>query len=79
MTGKGAERHLNKLHKLIEGNLSKDKIIFKGFLPVKEYFNTINECDILCVTRSGSKLANNGFPFKLGEFLATGKAVLYQM
>ena len=76
LTGKGAERHLKKLHKLIEENIAKDKIIFKGFLPVKEYFNTINECDILCVTRSNSKFANTGFPFKLGEFLATGKAVI---
>lgn len=76
LTGTGAERHLTKLHHLIENNPGKDKIDFKGFLAVNEYFKTINECDILCVTRSSSAFANAGFPFKLGEFLASGKPVI---
>lgn len=76
MTGKGAERHMNKLYRLIEKNSSKDKIIFKGFLPLKDYYNTLNDCDIMCVTRSNSAFANGGFPFKLGEYLASGKAVI---
>ncbi|MGF2414764.1 MAG: glycosyltransferase [Ferruginibacter sp.] len=36
----------------------------------------LNECDIFCMTRVNSKFANAGFPFKLGEFLASGKAVI---
>ena len=52
------------------------KIIFKGFLSKDEYYNVLNECDIFCMTRINSQFANAGFPFKLGEFLATGKAVI---
>ena len=76
LTGKGAERHLKILLKLIDNNPSRDKIIFRGFLSNKEYYETINECDIMCVTRSGSAFANGGFPFKLGDYLGAGKATI---
>lgn len=76
LTGKGAERHMNKLYSLIENNSSKDKIIFKGFLNLKDYYNTLNDCDIMCIIRNSSAFANSGFPFKLGEYLASGKAVI---
>jgi glycosyltransferase involved in cell wall biosynthesis len=76
MTGKGAERHMDKLFKLIAINSSKEKIIFKGFLSLKDYYSTLNDCDIMCVPRSNSTFANGGFPFKLGEYLASGKVVI---
>lgn len=76
MTGKGAKRNMDEFYKLIQINSSKDKIIFKGFLPLKDYYYTLNDCDIMCVIRSKSAFANGGFPFKLGEYLASGKAVI---
>lgn len=32
--------------------------------------------DILCMTRCNSEFANNGFPFKLSEYMATGNTIL---
>lgn len=47
-----------------------------GFLDENEYFDFITSSDILCMTRIGSVYASAGFPFKLGEYLATGNPVI---
>ena len=53
-----------------------DKISYLGFLDTDSYYRTLNTADIFCMTRNNSAFANAGFPFKLGEFLASGKAVI---
>ncbi|MDP4283514.1 MAG: glycosyltransferase [Bacteroidota bacterium] len=75
-TGRGADHDMKRIYQLIENSPAKENILFMGFLESDEYYNLINECDIFCMTRVNSKFANAGFPFKLGEFLATGKAVI---
>lgn len=52
------------------------KIKYAGYLNDKDYTRFISSADILCMTRVGSGYANAGFPFKLGEFLATGNPVI---
>lgn len=48
-----------------------------GYLPDEEYYKFIKlNANILCMNRTNSLYANAGFPFKLGEYLATGNAVL---
>lgn len=47
-----------------------------GYLPDDEYIRKLHGADILCMTRIDSQYANAGFPFKLGEYLATGKPVV---
>lgn len=54
----------------------KDRIEFKGYLDEVDYYSLLNEADIPCMTRVDIAFANAGFPFKLGEFLATGKPVI---
>ncbi len=76
LTGRGADHDMKPLYNLIENCQAKEKIIFKGYLSIDEYYKLINECDIFCMTRINSDFANAGFPFKLGEFLATGKSVI---
>ena len=49
---------------------------YLGFLDENEYFDFITSSDILCMTRIGSTYASAGFPFKLGEYLATGNPVI---
>lgn len=51
-------------------------VTFLGFLPDIEYYQLIREMDILCIPRINSDYANAGFPFKLAEYLATGKIVV---
>jgi glycosyltransferase involved in cell wall biosynthesis len=55
---------------------SINNLVFLGFLSEKEYFQTISSMDILCMPRNNSTHANAGFPFKLAEYLATGKPVI---
>ena len=75
-TGLGHKQDMDRINTQIENATNKDKIIYKGFLNTNDYYTLLNGCDIFCMTRVNSKFANAGFPFKLGEFLASGKAVI---
>jgi glycosyltransferase involved in cell wall biosynthesis len=51
-------------------------VIFKGYIPDNEFYPLLKNADVLCMCRTGSGFANAGFPFKLGEYLATGNPVI---
>lgn len=57
-------------------NYTKDNIKYLGYISDEEYYSLADNSDILCMTRTNSKYANAGFPFKLGEYLATGNPVI---
>jgi len=76
ITGIGVKSDMARVNDLINKAVNKSKILYKGFLNTNDYYSLLNECDIFCMTRINSKHANSGFPFKLGEFLASGKAVV---
>lgn len=63
------KKYLYQLH-------SKYNINHVGFIPDNDYYDFLNGSDVLLMTRIDSKYANAGFPFKLGEYLATGKPVI---
>jgi len=67
---------LEEIKTKIDRITAKDRIRFMGFLKTGDYYKLLNSCDIFCMTRINSIYANAGFPFKLGEFLAAGKAVI---
>ena len=67
---------LEEIRTKIDQVTAKDRIKFMGFLKTEDYYSLLNNCDIFCMTRINSIYANAGFPFKLGEFLAAGKAVI---
>lgn len=71
LMGKGRNRV--EFEKKYEGH---SHIEFVGYLDHDEFYQTLREADILCVPRTNSAFANTGFPFKLGEYLATGKPVV---
>lgn len=75
-TGLGHKQDMDRIFEQIEKATNKNRILYKGFLSTGDYYNLLNDCDIFCMTRVNSKFANAGFPFKLGEFLASGKAVI---
>lgn len=56
-----------------------DKVSFTGYLNDLQYFETLKQADILVMPRINTPYANAGFPFKLGEYLATGNAVVATM
>lgn len=51
-------------------------INYVGMIPDDEYYQFLSNADVLLMTRVNSEYANTGFPFKLGEYLATGKPVI---
>lgn len=59
----------------INKKISKD-IEITGYLNDHDYQARLGNADILCMTRIDSKFAQAGFPFKLGEYLATAKPVV---
>jgi glycosyltransferase involved in cell wall biosynthesis len=76
ITGLGDKEDMKIFLARMDMSPHKDRIEFKGYLDDKEYYATLKEADIPCMTRVGIPFANAGFPFKLGEFLATGKPVI---
>lgn len=76
LTGRASQEDFGALQSYLKNSSAKDKIVHLGFLNDKQYYETLNSCHIFCMTRTNSKFANAGFPFKLGEFLSTGKAVI---
>lgn len=76
LTGKGDRESMNRFFARLEQSPHKDRIDYKGYLDEKEYYSIVNDADIPCMTRVDHAFAHAGFPFKLGEFLATGKPVI---
>lgn len=71
MTGKNERqaKFKEKLHNF-------PNIIFKGYLSDEEFYNLLRNADVMCMCRTNSAFSNAGFPFKLGEYLATGNPVI---
>jgi glycosyltransferase involved in cell wall biosynthesis len=73
LSGKIGDDMLKQIKQQI---VHKENLIFLGFLLEDQYYETICSMDILCMPRNNSIHANAGFPFKLAEYLATGKPVI---
>jgi glycosyltransferase involved in cell wall biosynthesis len=69
LSGKITDKILELIH-------NDSSIIYKGLIPEEEYYEFLSKADALLMTRVNSEYANTGFPFKLGEYLATGKPVI---
>ena len=76
LTGKGDSQSMQEFFDRVEKSPFKDRIDYKGYLNDEDYHTLLNSADIPCMTRDDLAFANAGFPFKLGEFLATGKPVI---
>lgn len=71
LTGKSERQLIYK-----EKYKSHINITFKGYLQDEDFYELLKNADILCMCRTNSGFANAGFPFKLGEYLATGNPVI---
>ncbi len=54
----------------------EDNIKYVGLIPNDDFYNFLSNSDALLSTRVNTTYANAGFPFKLGEYLATGNPVI---
>lgn len=76
LTGKDTDEMMAKLHERLNVMPFGDRVVYMGYLDDVDYYAELGRADILCVPRIDSGYANAGFPFKLGEYLATGKPVI---
>jgi glycosyltransferase involved in cell wall biosynthesis len=73
LTGGGNAKDVNSVLELAK---NCRQIFYRGFVTEIELRQIIASSDILTMTRCNSEFANNGFPFKLSEYLASGNTVL---
>lgn len=71
LTGKSAQQEEYK-----EKYKNEKDLMFKGFVEDNDFYPLLRDSDVLCMCRTESGFANAGFPFKLGEYLATGNPVI---
>jgi glycosyltransferase involved in cell wall biosynthesis len=76
LSGVGEPDRMKSVQCRIECSPYRDRITYTGYLTDSEYLSLLSLIDIPCMTRVNSRDANAGFPFKLGEFLASGKPVI---
>ena len=76
LTGKGDSRRMDAILNIIAASAHRERILYKGYLPDEDFYRELNASDVLCMTRTSSAFADTGFPFKLGEYLATGRPVI---
>lgn len=72
----GKTGRIGKNYKYLKNLNSNYNIKYLGLIPEEKYYDFLQDSDVLMMTRIGSKYANSGFPFKLGEYLATGNPVI---
>lgn len=73
LLGSCKTERINELKSLIPEDIP---IFFCGRVNDEEYSEKLINADILCMTRNNTEFANYGFPYKLGEYLATGNPVI---
>lgn len=76
LSGAGGPERMQKILDRIGNSPFRDRINYVGYITEEEYYRLLCSVDIPCVPRVDSLYANAGFPFKLGEFLASGKPVV---
>jgi glycosyltransferase involved in cell wall biosynthesis len=76
LTGQGTAEDMRAFSSRVKGSPFRDRIGYKGYLEDDEYYETLCASDIPCMTRTDLAYAHGGFPFKLGEYLASGKPVV---
>lgn len=76
ITGKGSKRDMIYFNEMLDRVKHKDSVILKGYVSREAYIELLQSTDVHCMTRINSDFANAGFPFKLGEMLASGKPVI---
>ena len=66
-----------KINDFVENKISANPAVsYKGLIPDSDYYRFLSDADVLLMTRINSEYANTGFPFKLGEYLASSNPVI---
>jgi glycosyltransferase involved in cell wall biosynthesis len=75
-TGKSVGNEVEELKRKIRSLGIGENVIFTGFISYDELNSFYLAADLLLACRTNSPYANNGFPWKLGEYCMIGNPVL---
>lgn len=67
---------MNEVYQLVRQNGLANAVQFKGFLRRDELMDLFQQVDIAIVCRTMDDMAQYGFPWKMGEYFATGKPIV---
>ena len=67
---------IDSLKKLVQKEHVEDAVVFTGPILPSEMPQILYDASVLALSRPNNLQAQNGFPTKLGEYLATGKPVV---
>lgn len=73
LVGKGKGLYFEKCLIAIKNSQLID---YLGYVSEEKMFFEMTHSQVLCVTRSNSEFANNGFPFKLAEYMSFGIPII---
>jgi glycosyltransferase involved in cell wall biosynthesis len=73
LVGKGKGDYFEKCLLVINNS---PLINYLGYVSEEKMFDEMIHSQALCVTRSNSEYANNGFPFKLAEYMSFGIPII---
>lgn len=73
LVGKGKGNYFESCLAIINNSPIID---YLGYVSEEKMFEEMTRSQVLCVTRSNSEFANNGFPFKLAEYMTFGIPII---
>jgi glycosyltransferase involved in cell wall biosynthesis len=73
LVGKGKGNYFESCLAIINNSYLID---YLGYVSEEKMFEEMKRSQVLCVTRSNSEFANNGFPFKLAEYMTFGIPII---
>jgi glycosyltransferase involved in cell wall biosynthesis len=76
LSGIGVASRMAEVRERVARSPHASRIRLTGFLADEDYVELLAGCDIPVGVRVKSEFASRGFPFKLGEYLASGRPVL---
>ena len=76
LAGKGNSEDMQTTFARMKASAYAQRITYTGYLNEEAFQAALSAADILCMTRIDHPYAQAGFPFKLGQYLATAKPVI---
>lgn len=73
LVGKGKGNYFDSCLQIVNNSPLID---YLGYVSEEKMFHEMAQSQVLCVTRSNSEFANNGFPFKLAEYMSFGIPII---
>lgn len=76
LAGRGLPDRMAAIMDRISTSPHRGRMRYLGYLSDDDYHRLLSKCDVPCMIRTRTHYAGAGFPFKLGEYLASGNPTI---